>query len=121
MLPNFIPFKGTLAPITAPRGGVRARGRRSGTRRSQHRDWPDRCRQSRQDGRDARPTIDLRGGFKGTLNDHMHVDAGSLSAGIFQTVMARASCRDSRTPDTTLNAAYAVTSSGSVDTGSDDG
>jgi uncharacterized protein (DUF1501 family) len=52
-------------------------------------DWPGLGRGSLLDDRDLRPTLDLRSVFKAVLDEHMHVDARTLST----TVAARAPFR----------------------------
>jgi uncharacterized protein (DUF1501 family) len=46
-------------------------------------DWPGLARTALLDGRDLRPTLDLRSVFKGVLDEHLHVDAKTLSSRIF--------------------------------------
>jgi uncharacterized protein (DUF1501 family) len=46
-------------------------------------DWPGLGRSALLEGRDLRPTTDLRSVFKGVLGDHMRVDNASLSAHVF--------------------------------------
>jgi uncharacterized protein (DUF1501 family) len=46
-------------------------------------DWPGLARSALLDGRDLRPTLDLRSVFKGVLDEHMHVDAKTLANRIF--------------------------------------
>ena len=46
-------------------------------------DWPGLARTALLDGRDLRPTLDLRSIFKGVLDEHMHVDAKTLANRIF--------------------------------------
>jgi uncharacterized protein (DUF1501 family) len=46
-------------------------------------DWPGLARTALLDGRDLRPTLDLRSVFKGVLDEHLHVDAKTLAARIF--------------------------------------
>jgi uncharacterized protein (DUF1501 family) len=46
-------------------------------------DWPGLARNALLDGRDVRPTLDLRSVFKGVLDEHMHVDAQTLATRIF--------------------------------------
>ena len=46
-------------------------------------DWPGLSRSALLDGRDLRPTLDLRSIFKTVLGEHLHVDAKSLDARIF--------------------------------------
>ena len=46
-------------------------------------DWPGLARTALLDGRDLRPTLDLRSVFKGVLGEHMHVDAKTLANRIF--------------------------------------
>ncbi len=46
-------------------------------------DWPGLARKDLLDGRDLRPTLDLRSVFKAVLDEHMHVDARTLSTRIF--------------------------------------
>jgi uncharacterized protein (DUF1501 family) len=46
-------------------------------------DWPGLAPTALLDDRDLRPTLDLRSVFKTVLDEHMHVDAKTLSARIF--------------------------------------
>jgi uncharacterized protein (DUF1501 family) len=46
-------------------------------------DWPGLSRSALLDGRDLRPTLDLRSVFKTVLSEHLRVDAKSLDARIF--------------------------------------
>ena len=46
-------------------------------------DWPGLSRGALLDGRDLRPTLDLRSVFKGVLDEHMRVDAKTLNSRIF--------------------------------------
>jgi uncharacterized protein (DUF1501 family) len=46
-------------------------------------DWPGLARTALLDGRDLRPTLDLRSVFKGVLDEHLHVDAKTLANRIF--------------------------------------
>ena len=46
-------------------------------------DWPGLAHKDLLDGRDLRPTLDLRSLFKGVLDEHLHVDARTLSTRIF--------------------------------------
>jgi uncharacterized protein (DUF1501 family) len=46
-------------------------------------DWPGLRQGSLLDDRDLRPTLDLRSVFKAVLDEHMHVDARTLSSRIF--------------------------------------
>ena len=46
-------------------------------------DWPGLAPDALLDRRDLRPTIDLRSVFKAVLQDHLHIDAGSLSTRVF--------------------------------------
>jgi uncharacterized protein (DUF1501 family) len=46
-------------------------------------DWPGLARTALLDGRDLRPTLDLRSVFKAVLYEHMHVDAKTLANRIF--------------------------------------
>ena len=46
-------------------------------------DWPGLGRSALLEGRDLRPTTDLRSVFKAVLGDHMRVDNASLSAHVF--------------------------------------
>jgi uncharacterized protein (DUF1501 family) len=46
-------------------------------------DWPGLSRSALLDGRDLRPTLDLRSVFKTVLGEHLHVDAKSLDARVF--------------------------------------
>lgn len=46
-------------------------------------DWPGLARTALLDGRDLRPTLDLRSVFKAVLDEHMHVDARTLATQIF--------------------------------------
>ncbi len=46
-------------------------------------DWPGLSRGNLLDGRDLKPTLDLRSVFKGVLAEHMHVDADTLANRVF--------------------------------------
>jgi uncharacterized protein (DUF1501 family) len=46
-------------------------------------DWPGLAHTALLDGRDLRPTLDLRSVFKAVLDEHMHVDAKALANRIF--------------------------------------
>jgi uncharacterized protein (DUF1501 family) len=46
-------------------------------------DWPGLARTALLDGRDLRPTLDLRSVFKAVLDEHMRVDAKTLATRIF--------------------------------------
>jgi uncharacterized protein (DUF1501 family) len=46
-------------------------------------DWPGLSRSALLDGRDLRPTLDLRSVFKTVLGEHLHIDAKSLGARVF--------------------------------------
>ena len=46
-------------------------------------DWPGLARKALLDGRDVRPTLDLRSVFKAVLADHIHIDARALTARVF--------------------------------------
>jgi uncharacterized protein (DUF1501 family) len=46
-------------------------------------DWPGLGAASLLDGRDLRPTLDLRGVFKGVLDQHLCIDARTLAARVF--------------------------------------
>jgi uncharacterized protein (DUF1501 family) len=46
-------------------------------------DWPGLGQSALLDKRDLKPTLDLRSVFKGVLNEHMQIDAGTLTARIF--------------------------------------
>ena len=46
-------------------------------------DWPGLSRSALLDGRDLRPTLDLRSVFKTVLGEHLHIDAKSLDARVF--------------------------------------
>ena len=46
-------------------------------------DWPGLTRSALIDGRDLRPTTDLRSVFKAVLGEHMRVDAGRLAGRVF--------------------------------------
>jgi uncharacterized protein (DUF1501 family) len=46
-------------------------------------DWPGLSRNALLDNRDLRPTLDLRSVFKGVLDEHMHVGAGTLASQVF--------------------------------------
>jgi uncharacterized protein (DUF1501 family) len=46
-------------------------------------DWPGLSRAALLDGRDLRPTLDLRSVFKTVLSEHLRVDAKSLDARVF--------------------------------------
>jgi uncharacterized protein (DUF1501 family) len=46
-------------------------------------DWPGLARSALLDNRDLRPTTDLRSIFKGVLDEHLRIDAKTLSARVF--------------------------------------
>jgi uncharacterized protein (DUF1501 family) len=46
-------------------------------------DWPGLSRKALLDGRDVRPTLDLRGIFKAVLADHIRIDSRALTARVF--------------------------------------
>jgi uncharacterized protein (DUF1501 family) len=46
-------------------------------------DWPGLTRKALLDGRDVRPTLDLRSVFKAVLADHVRIDARTLAARVF--------------------------------------
>jgi uncharacterized protein (DUF1501 family) len=46
-------------------------------------DWPSLGRRALLDNRDLKPTLDLRSVFKGVLDEHLHVDAGTLAKRVF--------------------------------------
>jgi len=46
-------------------------------------DWPGLRRSDLLDGRDLKPTLDLRSVFKSVLDEHMHVDANTLAKQVF--------------------------------------
>jgi len=46
-------------------------------------DWPGLSRAALLDGRDLKPTLDLRSVFKTVLGEHLHIDAKSLDARVF--------------------------------------
>jgi uncharacterized protein (DUF1501 family) len=46
-------------------------------------DWPGLRRTDLLDGRDLKPTLDLRSVFKAVLDEHMHVDANTLAKRVF--------------------------------------
>jgi uncharacterized protein (DUF1501 family) len=46
-------------------------------------DWPGLSRSALLDGRDLRPTLDLRSVFKGVLEEHLHLDANTLLTRVF--------------------------------------
>jgi uncharacterized protein (DUF1501 family) len=46
-------------------------------------DWPGLSRGNLLDGRDLKPTLDLRSVFKGVLDEHMHVDTNTLASRVF--------------------------------------
>ena len=46
-------------------------------------DWPGLSRSALLDGRDLKPTLDLRGVFKTVLGEHLRIDARSLDARVF--------------------------------------
>jgi uncharacterized protein (DUF1501 family) len=46
-------------------------------------DWPGLARTALLDGRDLRPTLDLRSVFKAVLDEHLRVDSKTLSTRIF--------------------------------------
>jgi uncharacterized protein (DUF1501 family) len=46
-------------------------------------DWPGLSRNALLDGRDLRPTLDLRSVFKAVLGEHLRIDGGSLASRVF--------------------------------------
>jgi uncharacterized protein (DUF1501 family) len=46
-------------------------------------DWPGLARASLLEGRDLKPTLDLRAVMKGVLHDHLRVAAGALDEAVF--------------------------------------
>jgi uncharacterized protein (DUF1501 family) len=46
-------------------------------------DWPGLAPGALLDGRDLRPTLDLRSVFKGVLGEHLRIDARALGASVF--------------------------------------
>ncbi|HEY2684585.1 MAG TPA: DUF1501 domain-containing protein [Steroidobacteraceae bacterium] len=46
-------------------------------------DWPGLSKRALLDGRDLKPTMDLRSIFKGVLDEHLHVDQKTLASRIF--------------------------------------
>jgi uncharacterized protein (DUF1501 family) len=46
-------------------------------------DWPGLSRAALLDGRDLKPTLDLRSVFKGVLDEHLRIDAKTINARIF--------------------------------------
>ena len=46
-------------------------------------DWPGLKPADLHEGRDLKPTVDLRAVLKGVLKDHLRVDEGALAATIF--------------------------------------
>ena len=46
-------------------------------------DWPGLSRNALLDGRDLRPTLDLRSLFKAVLGEHLRIDGGSLASRVF--------------------------------------
>jgi uncharacterized protein (DUF1501 family) len=46
-------------------------------------DWPGLARKALLDGRDVRPTLDLRSVFKAVLADHIHIEPLALTARVF--------------------------------------
>jgi uncharacterized protein (DUF1501 family) len=46
-------------------------------------DWPGLSRSALLDGRDLKPTLDLRSVFKAVLGEHLRIDAKSLDAKVF--------------------------------------
>ena len=54
-------------------------------------DWPGLTAASLLDGRDLKPTLDLRGVFKGVLDEHLRIDAKTLAGRVFpDSTQARA-------------------------------
>ena len=45
--------------------------------------WPGLKRKALPDGRDVRPTLDLRSVFKGVLADHLRIEPPTLAARVF--------------------------------------
>ena len=46
-------------------------------------DWPSLRRNALLEGRDLKPTLDLRSVFKGVLDAHLHLDARTLAGQVF--------------------------------------
>jgi uncharacterized protein (DUF1501 family) len=46
-------------------------------------EWPGLSRAALLDGRDLKPTLDLRSVFKAVLSEHLHIDGKSLDAKVF--------------------------------------
>jgi uncharacterized protein (DUF1501 family) len=46
-------------------------------------DWPGLSHSALLDGRDLKPTLDLRSVFKGVLAEHLRIDAGTLASRVF--------------------------------------
>jgi uncharacterized protein (DUF1501 family) len=46
-------------------------------------DWPGLARSALHEGRDLRPTTDLRAVFKGVLGDHLRVASSALDRDVF--------------------------------------
>jgi uncharacterized protein (DUF1501 family) len=46
-------------------------------------DWPGLSRTALLEGRDVKPTLDLRSVFKSVLGEHLHVDARTLDVRVF--------------------------------------
>jgi uncharacterized protein (DUF1501 family) len=46
-------------------------------------DWPGLSKSALLEGRDLKPTMDLRSIFKGVLDEHLHVDQKTLASRIF--------------------------------------
>jgi len=57
-------------------------------------DWPGLERSALYEGRDLRPTIDLRGVFKGVLSDHLRVSDAALERDAFPDSGSARSIRD---------------------------
>src|SRR4029079_16610120 len=52
-------------------------------------DWPGLGEAGRYQGRDLKPTRDLRAVLKGLLRDHLGIPEGALVAGIFSHIPSR--------------------------------
>jgi uncharacterized protein (DUF1501 family) len=46
-------------------------------------DWPGLAERALYDGRDLRPTLDLRSVLKGILSEHLHVSDAALETSVF--------------------------------------
>lgn len=75
-----LPSNDMMAAIAATRFGL---GARPGEIAAAQGDWPTLKQDALLENRDVRPSLDMRGLFKGVLADHMGVDRAALETTVF--------------------------------------